>query len=402
MVGCSSAAPVHTAEPRPHVVVRASISKPAPPSSSAANANPPPLTGPDVIAAQLFAGGHGYVRTAQSLLWTDNRGASWRNITPAGLTEAQLQSAAIAVLPDGQAWIAVTPVPGSRSLSLLRRSTASQSWTTVRIPFAALTTAQNAGVITSLSFTDPDNGWLLVGEQIMHAQFGELLHTTDGGASWVTQASQRTLPVIGTIHFLTRQVGYLDANGSMGARGWWTTQDAGQSWRQLQLPAPATKGPDPVDIISPPTLAGNAIVVAARFETPAAGDDDGVGIYRSTDQGATWTVHPWASETPTEGYDFAATPNGSSYLLLRSQPAADSQNFSWVISRSTDGGRSFTDATSVHSLYPGPLSLASDGDLWTVAGANGCQSFKAGCWSITTLIASDDGGANWYQVKLAS
>lgn len=355
-----------------------------------------------MIAAQLFATGSGYVRTAKSLWWTDNRGSSWRNITPSGLSAAQLQSAAIAVLPDGHAWIAIPPGQGGRSLSLLRRSAANPGWTTSTVPFTALVIPPGATANTSLSFTDPDDGWLLIADQLMHTAVGELLHTTDGGASWVTQASQRTLPVTGRVHFVTRQVGYLDANSAMGARGWWTSRDAGQSWRQLQLPAPATKKPDTVNLISAPTLAGDAIVVAASFATSAEGIDDGVGIYRSIDQGATWTVLSSGSDNPAEQYDFAATPDGSSYLLLRSQPAGDGQNYTWVLSRSTNGGRSFTDTTSVHSLYPGPLSLAGSGHLWTVAGANGCQSFKSGCWNITALLASDDGGANWYQVKLAS
>jgi hypothetical protein len=401
LVGCGSPA----SEPRQpeHLIVRASISTPTPSSSSSgATANPPPLTGPAVIAAELFTGGSGYVRTARALLWTDNGGARWRDITPPGLTGAQWQSAAVVVRPDGQAWIAVTPMPGSRSLSLLRRSAASRDWTTTTVPLATPSIASDAVASASLSFADPDNGWLLIGEQVMHTTVGELLRSTDGGATWVSQAGWRTFPAIGAIHFLTGQVGYLDANSSMGARGWWTTHDAGQSWRQLGLPAPTAKKSDTVDIIGTPTLAGDAIVVAARFATPAEGAADGVGIYRSNDQGATWTVAQWRSETPTEQYDFAATSDGSSYLLLRSQPAGDSQNYTWVISRSTDSGRSFTDATSVHSLYPGPLTLASGAELWTVAGANGCQSFKVGCWNLTALLASHDGGANWYQVKLGS
>src|SRR5579875_3300535 len=39
-----------------------------------------PLPGPDVLAADLFTGGHGYVRTTDALLWTDDFGASWRKV----------------------------------------------------------------------------------------------------------------------------------------------------------------------------------------------------------------------------------------------------------------------------------------------------------------------------------
>jgi photosystem II stability/assembly factor-like uncharacterized protein len=371
------------------------------PSSTptSASARQQPLAGPQVIDAGLFAAGRGYVRTQQSLLWTDDLGATWRNITPPGLTQAQLQSAGIALQPDGHEWVAVPPKAGSSTVTLMRRSSTTQRWTSTSIPLGALTISPDAGATTSLSFTGPDNGWLVVGEQITNSGFGELLRTTDGGATWTLQAGQRTLPAVGAIRFLTPQVGYLDADMT-GA--WWITRDAGQIWTHLQLPAPATKKSDSVSIISAPALAGDAVVLAASFTTPVQGSADGVGIYRSTNLGATWTVRLLASETPTERYSFAATPDGSSYVLLRSQPAQGVQTVTWVTSRSTDGGQNLTETSSVHNFYPGPLTLADPDNLWTIGGANGCKSFKTGCWSTFGLIASDNGGASWHQVKLPS
>jgi photosystem II stability/assembly factor-like uncharacterized protein len=353
-----------------------------------------------VIDAELFAGGHGYARTQHSLLWTDDLGATWRNITPPDLTQAQLQTAGIAVQPDGHAWVAVPPKAGSSTVTLLRRSSASQTWTSTSIPLGPLTISPDASVTTSLSFTDAGNGWLMITEGVTHELWGELLHTTDGGATWTLQAGQRTLPVVGKIHFLTATIGYLDANSSMGSRGWWATSDAGRSWTQLQLPTPAAKESDSMSIISAPTLAGDSIVLAASFTTPVEGNDEGVGIYRSTNGGASWTVHLLASEAASEQYNFAATADGSAYMLLRSQAAQDLQTFTWVTSHSTNGGQSFTDTSSVHSYYPGPLTLADRKHLWTLGGANGCTSFKTDCWTSAALIASNDGGATWRQVKL--
>jgi photosystem II stability/assembly factor-like uncharacterized protein len=358
--------------------------------------------GPQVVDAELFAAGRGYVRTQHALLWTDDLGESWRNIMPPGLTPAQLQSTSIAVLPDGHAWIAVAPKTGNTTVTLLARSPTTGTWTSIHIPLGTQNISAYAAATTSLSFTDPKHGWLLVSEQITHTGFGELLRTTDGGATWTMQAGQRALPVVGTLHFITPALGYLDANYSMGSRGWWVTRDAGHSWTQLQLPTPAAKKSDTVNIISAPALAGGAIVLATSFTTPVQGNADGVGIYRSTDLADTWTVHQLASETPTEQYNFAATPDGSAYVLLREHPAQGLQGVTWVTSRSTDGGQNFTDTTSVHSFYPGPLTLADPDVLWTIAGSNGCKSVKTGCWSTTGLIASSDGGVTWHQINLPS
>lgn len=384
-----SSSPV-TASPSP---------KPSPTSTSTARQQP--LPGPQVVDAKLFAGGRGYALTPHSLLWTDNQGATWRNISPPGLTQVQLQSVGIAALPDGHQWVAAAPKAGISLVTLLRRSSTTQAWTSTSIALGALTISPDAGVTTSLSFTDANNGWLLVSEQITHTGFGELLRTTDGGANWTLRAGQRSLPAIGAIHFLTPTIGYLDANSAVGA-GWWATHDAGQTWTQLQLPTPAANKSDLLTVISAPTLAGDAIVLAASFTTPTQGNDEGVGIYRSTDGGATWTIHQLPSKTPTEQYNFAATADGSSYVLLRSQPAADFQSFTWVTSHSTDAGQSFTDTTSVHNSYPGALTLADPDNLWTIGGANGCKSFKTDCWNTAGLIASNDAGASWHQVKLPS
>lgn len=93
---------------------------------------------------------------------------------------------------------------------------------------------------------------------------------------------------------------------------------------------------------------------------------------------------------------------GSAYVLLRSQSAQDLQTFTWVTSHSSNGGQNFTDTNSVHNYYPGPLTLADPDNLWTLGGANGCKSFKTDCWNTAGLIASNDGGASWHQVKLPS
>jgi photosystem II stability/assembly factor-like uncharacterized protein len=359
-----------------------------------------PLAGPEVSDAALFVGGHGYVRTQQALLWTDNFGATWRDITPPGLTEAQLQSASILVRADGHQWVAVPPKPGSATMSLLRRSSITQSWTRTSIPLGPMTISPYGVATTSMSFSDADNGWLLIADHLTAHGSGELLHTTDGGASWTLQVRQSSMPATGTLHFLTPQLGYLDAN-TAGSSGWWATSNGGQAWTPLRPPTPPAKNTDTATIIGAPALVADAIVMAVSFTSAVQGTDDGVGIYRSTDLGASWTIHQVPSETPSEQYRFSAAPDGSVYVLLRSQAVQDLQTFTWVTSRSTNAGERFTDTSSVHNFYPGPLTIADQDNLWTLGGSNGCTGFKSDCWNTTGLIASHDGGASWQQVKLS-
>jgi hypothetical protein len=55
---------------------------------------------------------------------------------------------------------------------------------------------------------------------------------------------------------------------------------------------------------------------------------------------------------------------------------------------------------SVHNFYLGPLTVADPDNLWTLGGANGCTTFKTGRWTTAGLLASNDGGSTWHQVKL--
>ena len=366
-------------------------------AAPASTAGQQPLLGLQVSDAVLFPAGHGYVLTQQALLWTDNLGVTWRNVTPPGVTDAQLQSAGIALQPDGHEWVAVAPAAGSSSVTMLRRPSVTGSWTTTSVPLGSLAISPDASITMSLSFADATHGWLLVGEQIAHTGYGELLRTSDAGATWTLQAGQSTLPTIGALHFLTAQLGYLDATMT---GTWLATRDAGRNWAPLQLPAPTAKTPDGVNILAAPAFAGASIVVAASFTTPVEGNADGVGVYRSTDGGVSWMLQQLPSEAPTEQYHFAVTADGGTYVLLRDQPSPDFQAFTWVTSRSTNRGEGFTDASSVHNFYPGPLTLAGPDTVWTVAGANGCKSFKTECWNTAGLIASNDGGTTWHQVKL--
>jgi photosystem II stability/assembly factor-like uncharacterized protein len=370
------------------------------PSAAPTNFNSQlPLAGPDVTDAALFAGGLGYAHTQNALLWTENFGATWRNITPPGLTEAQLQSASILLRPDGHQWIAVAPIAGSTTMTLLRRSSTSQSWTRTSIAIGPLTISPYGVATTSISFSDADHGWLLVAEHFTPHGSGELLRTTDGGAHWTLQLRQSSMPAAGTLHFLTEQLGYLDAN-TAGSAGWWVTHDGGQTWALFQIPTPTAKNTDNAAIIGAPSLAGDAIVMAVSFTTPVQGTSDGVGIYRSTDLGASWTTHQIASDSPAEQYSFSAAPDGSVYVLLRMLAPPDVQTITWVTSRSTNAGETFTDTTSVQNFYPGPLTLADPDNLWTVGDSDGCTGFKSGCWNTSGLIASHDGGTSWQQVSL--
>lgn len=400
-VTLASCASTGAHRPPVRVTGPSSAAGPAAPANVASGQRP--LPGPDVLAAQLFAGGRGYLRTTDSLLWTDDFGATWRAITQPGqaLTQPRSWWNTAAILPDGHMWFALTPAAGATSITVLRADSPGGRWRRSQIPLGALTVRGSGygAAGASLSFVSPRDGWLLVSWSDTGESWGELLATTDGGATWTLRAGRAQLPrEVGPIHFLTPTVGVMDLDGSMFQLGWWITHDAGRHWTRLHLPVPATDEADTMRMLAAPTLAGGAIVAAAQFSTPVQGNAAGLGIFRSTDGGRSWTVQPVTTPAGPAQYAFAATPDGSAYLLLHSRSGPGMRPITWVSARSTDAGRSFADTSSVHDAWPGQLTAADVDHLWTIASTSGCTGFKTGCWSTSALFASADGGTTWRQV----
>ena len=117
-----------------------------------------------------------------------------------------------------------------------------------------------------LHFTDPMHGWAVGG-------LGMILHTADGGQSWVEQQHDSVSPHMLQVTFTDQSTGWIAAE-----RGLFTTIDGGAHWYGRELDV----GGDLHDI---------------QFPTPAAGwaVGDGGVVLRSTDAGASWGAVPNAS-----------------------------------------------------------------------------------------------------------
>lgn len=373
---------------------------PSPSGSTHASATSPtrPLAGPTVLDAQGFAGGRGYVRTDDALLWTGNGGRTWRSITPHEVSAAQWQNASVVVRADGSAWIALAPRWGSTTVTVLRRQLTG-AWRSIDIPLGRLSVPQGGEGLVRLSFSGPRDGWLIVAElATANSITGELFRTTNGGGTWTLQLGPQWRRGAGDLHFVTSAVGFLDA---LPAQQWWITRDSGRSWAPLRLPTPTDKRTDTATL-SAPTLAGNAIVIAATYATLTEGNTAGLVLYRSTDLGRTWTAEQPSGVPPAQQYEFAITPDGTRAVLLSAQHSADFTTYTWVTSLSDNGGAQFSTTISRQSFYPNSASIAGGDTVWAIAGADGCTGFKSDCWQESGLVASTDHGTTWHQIAVPS
>ncbi len=172
---------------------------------------------------QLLSPQTGWALRENHLYWTEDGGASWRNISPSfGEGEEILD---VRFLDTQQGWLISKQGKESQFvwLSLLRTEDSGASWQEVSTPIANF---EEANMIASaaLEFVDSQTGWIALR---LHSgsnfSIGRLLATEDGGLTW----QERTSP-------LGEPVKFLDAN-----RGWiaggpqdqiYYTEDGGQSW----------------------------------------------------------------------------------------------------------------------------------------------------------------------------
>ncbi|HJQ03020.1 MAG TPA: sialidase family protein [Jatrophihabitans sp.] len=367
-----------------------------PPSSAAPTASSTPaptgLSGPSVQSAQLLPSGVGYARTDTAVLITADYGTSWTRVTPNGLTANQLGSAAVTFRPDGTLLIATASANG-QLVTVYRRAHDSGIWSQSTVPVSGLPALVGAGYLPSLSFSDNDHGWLMVGMFITHIATGALLQTKDGGASWVQTAS--AIQEAGPVTAMSSLDGFL----TWPMNGWtFVSHDGGSSWARFTLTPPPGKQSDSVMPIGQPVVSGSAVVIAAQFAT--ADGPDGIGLYRSTDHGATWTL---TSRVPTQADEsdvFTVQLDGS-YALLRSLLPVLGGPRTWTVSITSDAGRTFRDgASTIQVGDPVALWSAGGGKLWALTADNGCQNGKSDCHATTGILATSDGGASWQQLHL--
>jgi photosystem II stability/assembly factor-like uncharacterized protein len=146
-----------------------------------------PYAGPHVVDAQLVSATAGWARTEQSLLWTDDAGRSWRDVTPSGASS----DLGVDIDADGHAWVVSVPSLGLEEppdhtvdVTVYRARYPRGPWRAATIRHVSFGFGVGKPQVT---FTDARHGWLLV-DTGSHAGFtyDARFRTDDGGTTWRT------------------------------------------------------------------------------------------------------------------------------------------------------------------------------------------------------------------------
>jgi photosystem II stability/assembly factor-like uncharacterized protein len=213
----------------------------------------------------------------------------------------------------------------------------------------------------AVAFADQTHGWAV-------GKFGLILHTADGGRTWLEQIS-RTHNALSAVSFPNNQRGF--AVGSAGTVV--ATSDGGRSWK-------AQKSGVEEQLLSLQALSPDVVYAVGAYGT----------LISTTDGGATWQKHAlsWDNLIPQVVRDVGyMEPNLNSVFFV-------DQQFGWIVGEfglilhTSDGGRSWS-----AQRYGKDLP-----QLYAIAFLDGRTGWAAG--QLGDLVVTSDGGVHWRPIEV--
>ncbi|SHI89769.1 Por secretion system C-terminal sorting domain-containing protein [Hymenobacter daecheongensis DSM 21074] len=258
----------------------------------------------------------------------------------------------------------------NRSVALT--TTGGQSWQ-LR-PVAGLVAEE---LITGLSATSTTSAWICTASNA--APGGRVLHTTDGGLTWAPQGgTQFATSRPNFVHFFTANDGVAmgdPLNPPADPFDIFVTHNGGTTWsRAASVPVPL---PNENGVVLAPAVVGNTIWFAT----------DESRVFRSTDQGNTWTAAV-ANTTVSEMYALAFQDELHGLTL-----SVNDATRTLYAHATVDGGLSWQ-----RIFYAGPLL---SGGITGVPGTGLLVSVGAGTLGAADLGSSysADNGFTWTPIE---
>ena len=324
--------------------------------------------------------------SSDHVLRTADGGLTWKDLTPPEPAPAAPQShkQAIGFFMDAQkAWVAYygsDMLPPSQAY-IWRTTDGGVSWN-----YSGLTDPgiySESYVPSDLSFVDAQHGWMMAHTGAgMNHDYYLLLATTDGGVTWNTLISPYN-DTSGTqggsksgLVFVSPLQGWMtvDYHGVVAIPYFFKTQDGGNTWTSVNLPAPTTL-PNLFDQnqgycdMTPPTFfsatSADLVLNCSQYD-PSSKQSF---LYESTDGGATWNNYPYP------GGPLVFIDTKTAFALGRD------------IKRSADGGHTWLAVKTVN--WDGQFSFVDANTAWAVAGNSGQLA----------LVKTTNGAVSWQEIK---
>ncbi len=348
------------------------------------------VAGGVVRSMQIISETDGWVLTDERLLLSVDGGQNWNDVTPPGISPADIRGATFIDATNG--WVAASGAgddSGATQLVSGHTEDGGNTWAIAHIgsPDIAYTTSQAGSAY--FSFADAKHGWLIVQLQ-SGAQFsvGELFRTEDGGATWEQLPDP---PIAGQIAFADENTGV--ATGGAAGDQVHLTHDGGVTWQRAQLPL-SGEVTSAYPVFGSPVASPQGILLPVSFVGSAAGPSY-VGFYSSADGGRAWELNklfPWPDTLE---------------IGVGAPSDADEEG---LVAVEADGGKVVAAANraaewSVVSPNGLPATVvdvdfASGRVGWALVVTNACLSEKTNCIQSQGVFATTDSAQTWASLQL--
>ncbi len=319
------------------------------------------------------------------LYWTNDFGQDWRDITPKAAASGRESIADVFFLDTSDGWALLRNPEsdggryGGWSFELAATEDGGITWsvTPVAIPNWD-PKSYTLGGSGTLDFVDASHGWVDLSLQSSPAaNWGRLLATSDGGATW------RTVPApigFGDVRFISTQTGW--GAGGPGGTELVVTRDGGKTWQHVRVQAPPQFRKAIHASYLAPLFTGalrGFLPVMYTGAAPGGGSEAlGVSVFGTTNGGRTWhlaAVLKSAGGSSGGAFSLAATDETlvvpdmpwrgrlSISELPTSGPGAPALGV-WPL-RSQVGGASFASPNQGWVLAGKLYATADGGQTWT-------------------------------------
>jgi photosystem II stability/assembly factor-like uncharacterized protein len=318
----------------------------------------------------------GWVLTDTALLFTRDGGATWSDMAPS----QPLDGASHAFFLDSRhAWVAGVVSGSPTRLAVLDTNDGGASWRRQEVPASTLPDGQ-VYARAQVHFADVAHGWLL-GQQATSAAFslGELLRTTDGGATWERLPRP---PAAGRFVFVDAQHGFM--TGAPVSERLYRTLDGGRTWGELKLDVRTAPGMALYDLPVFHSAMDGLLALTLRGATPR------LLSFVTRDGGRSWRPVD-ATALPAGDYDEPVP----AVLRESGGPAAfAAQGLVMLTADRAPRRLSLVDGSESEGVLPAgrtpsvrALSLVEGGLGWALVAEGGCDAGE--CRQLTRLLALD-------------
>ncbi len=222
----------------------------------------------------LMTATSGWVLLEQHLLWTEDGGQTWVDVSPSIPADASVKD--VYFLDGSTGWMlwSIMDPDGMPLLQLAHTLDRGATWAVTDLPLVTEAIPDIEQV--EMGWFDAQTGWISVRQGTgTNFSIGALFTTRDGGATW----RQSWLPVADRVYFSDPQDAW--AVGGPAGDQIFRSQDAGVTWQNVSVPdAPTGENVT----IYPPLVSGEAgLLVTTRLGTANT-----FNVYQLESSSSTW------------------------------------------------------------------------------------------------------------------